>query len=185
MTGSILSRWCWISNSDFPAYVIFCPFSHLLSPFLPFIYICDSCWNRNMCCIYVFTWPVLIPFIRKTNFVPLCCCGFSAKDVLTIHVAIFFWVLFFLVCSFANYRPAWLLLLYTKSWGWSMTALQLVFGISLLISIKWLAGIWIGFTLNLQIKCEIDWNLDKIEFSWNWKIVVVWFLSSDFLVFFM
>lgn len=78
-------------DSGFPACVILCPFSHLLSPFC-FIFI--SMIHVEFVLKHVpgfmcFTRPVLISFIRKTNFVPLCCCGSFVKGLLTIHVTVF------------------------------------------------------------------------------------------------
>lgn len=90
----------------------------------------------KVCACSCVIWPVLIPFLGKTHFVPLCRCGSFVRDLWTIHVVVFFWVLFSLICSFAIYCPVWLLVLYIKPRGWSITALQLVFGISLLIPIK-------------------------------------------------
>lgn len=112
-------------DSSFPACVILCPFSRLLSPFcfifISMIYV--EFFKKYVSGFMCFTCPLLISFIRKTNFVSFCCCGSFVEGLLTIHVD----------CILGLCSPWFVLLPVTVL---NLAALQPVFGISLLIPIK-------------------------------------------------
>lgn len=107
-------------DSGFPACVILCPVSRLLSPFcfifISMIYVEFFKYVPGFMC---FTHPVLISFIRKTNFVSLCCYGSFVKGLLTVHVTVF-WDsvlldLFFCQLLYWTWQP-WSLCLESVYW---------------------------------------------------------------------
>lgn len=95
--------------------------------------------------------------------------------------AICFWALclFFLLlaCSFTSATVS-CLLLYTKSWSWIVSVLQLPSSSSILCWLLWVFGLCINFRISLSISLEITSDCLLIVLWWihrsSWKELKFW-----------